>query len=184
VTDRHVPSACRRSRTRDSGGCFRDAPPIPDIETIFECGDFHSFVALARKLDKPACLVIHEQWRFAVKTLGGVISTVLIGSASLALSTHAGASELKIAYAEDGAPMTTVPFSDLDLSKPSDVRALYSRVQEAAAAVCDAEIRAKKVEPSGWRAQCIRTAVAGAGRQVNDEWLAILLRGMPQQARL
>jgi len=73
---------------------------------------------------------------------------------------------------------------DLDLSKPSDVRALYSRVQEAAAAVCDAEIRAKKVEPSGWRAQCIRTAVAGAGRQVNDEWLAILLRGMPQQARL
>jgi len=26
-----------------------------DIETIFECGDFHSFVALARKLDKPAC---------------------------------------------------------------------------------------------------------------------------------
>jgi len=109
---------------------------------------------------------------------------MLLGG-SLALSTAALASELEIVYAEDGAPTTTVTFADLDLSKPSDVQTLYARVQAAAVAVCDAELHAKKVAPSGWRGQCVRTAVAGAGRQVEDEWVAILLRGMPQpMARL
>jgi UrcA family protein len=120
-----------------------------------------------------------------VKIFGGIVSTVLIGGASLSLSSHAVAGELKIAYAEDGAPTTTVSFSDLDLSKPADVQTLYARVQEAAVAVCDAELRAKQMASSGWRQQCIRAAVAGAGKQVDDEWLAILLRGMPQRiARL
>jgi UrcA family protein len=120
-----------------------------------------------------------------VKIISGIVSTVLIGGAWLTLSSHAVAGELKIAYTQDGAPTTTVAFSDLDLSKPSDVQALYARVQEAAAAVCDAELRAKQTASSGWRQQCIRAAVAGAGRQVDDEWLAILLRGMPQRmARL
>jgi UrcA family protein len=118
-----------------------------------------------------------------VKNFRGIVSTLLIG-ASLALSTQSGASELKIAYAEDGAPKTTVSFSDLDLSKPSDVQTLYARVQEAAAAVCDAELGAKKIASNGWRQQCVRSAVAGASRQVEDEWLAILLRGMPRVARL
>jgi UrcA family protein len=110
---------------------------------------------------------------------------MLIGSGSLALSTHAQASDLKIVYAEDGAPTTTVSFSDLDLSKTSDVQTLYTRVHAAAVAVCDAEIQANKFAPSGWRGQCIRTAVLGASRQVENEWVAILLRGMPQHmARL
>ena len=116
-----------------------------------------------------------------MKVFSGMVATVLIGGASLGVSAHAAASELKIAYAQDGAPTTTVPFSDLDLSKPSDVQTLYARIQEAAVAVCDAEIGANKFAPSGWRAQCIRTAIAGAGKQVSDEWLAILLRGMPPQ---
>jgi UrcA family protein len=119
-----------------------------------------------------------------VKNLSGIVSAVLLAGASLALSTHAFAGDLKIAYAEDGAPTTKVAVSDLDLSKPGDVRALYARVQEAAAAVCDAEVRAKKVEPPGWRKQCVKSAVTGAVKQVDDEWLAILLRGMPSMARL
>ena len=116
-----------------------------------------------------------------MKIVNGMVATALIGSASFGVSTHAVASELKIAYAQDGAPTTSVPFADLDLSKPSDVQTLYSRIQEAAVAVCDAEIGASKFAPSGWRAQCIRTAIAGAGKQVSDEWLSILLRGMPPQ---
>jgi len=120
-----------------------------------------------------------------VKIFGGIVSTMLIGSGSLALSTHAHASDLTIAYAADGTPTTTVSFSDLDLSKTGDVQTLYTRVHAAAIAVCDAEIHAQKVAPSGWRGQCIRTAVLGASRQVENEWVATLLRAMPQHmARL
>lgn len=116
-----------------------------------------------------------------MKIVSGMVATMLLGGASLGASTHAVAGELKIAYAHDGAPTTTVPLSDLDLSKPGDVQTLYARIHDAAVAVCDAEIGANKFAPSGWRAQCIRTAIAGAGKQVSDEWLAILLRGMPPQ---
>lgn len=119
-----------------------------------------------------------------MKIVSGMLATMLIGGASLGASAHAVAGEIKIAYARDGAPTTTVPFSDLDLSKPSDVQTLYARIQAAAVAVCDAEIGANKFAPSGWRQQCVRSAVAGASRQVEDEWLAILLRGMPRMARL
>jgi UrcA family protein len=95
---------------------------------------------------------------------------MLIGTAALTFASHVLASETKIAYASDGTATTTVAYTDLDLSKPSDVQALYARVQEAAAAVCEPESR-ERATPSDWQRQCVRQAIDRAVQGIYDKRL-------------
>lgn len=116
-----------------------------------------------------------------MKTFQKIISALLIGGASLALSTHALASETTIAYAADGTPTTVVKAADLDLDKLGDVQTLYERVQDAARTVCAAELRAHVTAPSGWSEKCVKDAVEGAVRQVDNELLTVVHRGAPHR---
>jgi UrcA family protein len=118
-----------------------------------------------------------------MKTVHRIVST-LLGGAALALSAHAHASETKIAYADDGTPTTVVSLADLDLDKLSDLKTLYARVQDAARAVCAAEERAHAAAPFGWMQNCVRSAMDGAVRQVDNEWLTVLHRGTAQHVRV
>jgi UrcA family protein len=108
----------------------------------------------------------------------------LIGGAALAVSTYAFAGETKIAYANDGTPTTVVSLADLDLDKLSDVKTLYTRVQDAAQAVCESEARAHAAAPFGWMQSCVRNAMDGAVREIDNEWLTVLHRGTARHVRL
>jgi UrcA family protein len=62
------------------------------------------------------------------------------------------------------APTTTVRAWDLDLTKPNDVQTLYTRVRDAAAAVCEQEARShyrdtRRQPPAGWTQRCVTQAV-------------------------
>jgi UrcA family protein len=96
---------------------------------------------------------------------------MLMSTAALTFASHALASETKIAYASDGTATTTVVYTDLDLSKPGDVQALYARVQEAAVAVCEPESRERTTLPSDWQKQCVRQAIERAVQGIYDKRL-------------
>ena len=118
-----------------------------------------------------------------MKTFSRLVAT-LLGGAALALSAHTFASETKIAYADDGTPTTVVSLADLDLNKLNDVKTLYARVQSAAQAVCESEARAHTAAPFGWMQNCVRGAMDGAVREIDNEWLTVLHRGTAQHVRL
>ena len=116
-----------------------------------------------------------------MKKFRKILSALSIGGASLALSSHLLASETTIAYAADGTPTTVVKATGLDLDKLGDVQALYERVQDAARAVCAAELRAHGTAPAGWSEKCVKDAVDGAVRQVDNELLTVVHRGAPHR---
>jgi UrcA family protein len=109
-----------------------------------------------------------------VKILRALIPTVLIGSAASTLSTQAIAADATAGGTLD-APSKTISLRDLDLSEPGHLPILYARVQRAAFAVCDSTVRAERRlhrrVPASWRDQCVRSAVEGAVRSVNDQRL-------------
>ena len=118
-----------------------------------------------------------------MKILRTIIPTLLIGSAALTLSMHAVAAE-RNAYGTDEAPSRTISIKDLDLNEPSHLPILYSRVQQAASAVCDNTVRAERRLhrrlPASWRNECVRSAVDAAVRSVNDERLTALQAQDPE----
>ena len=118
-----------------------------------------------------------------MKTLRTMIPTLLIGSAALTLSMHAVAAQ-PTAFGVDEPPSRTISIKDLDLNEPSHLPILYTRVQQAAAAVCDDTVRAERRLhrrlPAGWRDECVRSAVDDAVRAVNDDRLTALHSENPE----
>ena len=118
-----------------------------------------------------------------MKTLRTLIPTLLIGSAALTLSMHAVAAQPTV-FGVDEPPSRTISIKDLDLNEPSHLPILYTRVQQAASAVCDNTVRAERRlhrrVPAGWRDQCVRSAVDEAVRRVNDQRLTTLHSSNPE----
>jgi UrcA family protein len=83
-----------------------------------------------------------------------------------------------------GACTPSISLTDLDLREPSHLPILYTRVQQAASAVCDSTVRAERGlhrrVPAGWRDQCVRSAVDEAVRSVNDGRLTALHSENPE----
>jgi UrcA family protein len=108
-----------------------------------------------------------------MKTL---IATMLIGSAALTATTHSVAAEPLALGTQQISK--TISLRDLDLSEPSHLPIVYARVQQGAAAVCDAAVRSERLMhrrvPAGWREQCVQDAVEQAVRNVQDERLTAL----------
>jgi len=96
------------------------------------------------------------------------------GAATSLISLSSGAAE----PARDN-PTQTVRAWDLDLSRPTDVQTLYTRIQNAAAAVCKREAREHNLKtrsfvPRAWTEGCIAHAVDGAVRDADAPLLAAL----------
>jgi UrcA family protein len=96
------------------------------------------------------------------------------GAATSLVSLSSGAAE----PARDN-PTQVVRAWDLDLSRPADVQTLYTRVQNAAAAVCersarDHSLKTRSFVPTGWTAGCIARAVDAAVRDTDAPLLAAL----------
>jgi UrcA family protein len=96
------------------------------------------------------------------------------GAATSLVSLSSGAAEPAIDL-----PMTTVRAWDLDLTRPADVQTLYTRVQDAAAELCKAEVRnhyrqTRHRAPAGWTQRCVTQAVDAAVRDARDPVLAAL----------
>lgn len=68
--------------------------------------------------------------------------------------------------ATDGAPQSTVRYSDLNLSSPSGVAVLYQRIRSAARAVCEAPI-ASDLQARASSQHCTRAAIKRAVYEVN-----------------
>jgi UrcA family protein len=102
---------------------------------------------------------------------------MLLGSAALTLSAHAHSSEATAVRAFE-APSKTISLADLDLGEPGHLPIVYTRVQRAAAAVCDSSVRAernlRRRVPAGWRDACVRSAVDAAVRRFGDRRLTSL----------
>src|SRR5262245_36552748 len=96
------------------------------------------------------------------------------GAATSLISLSSGAAE-----AAGNNPTRVVRAWDLDLSRPTDVQTLYTRVQNAAAAVCEREARDHSLKtrsraPTGWTEGCIARAVEAAVRDADAPLLAAL----------
>jgi UrcA family protein len=74
-------------------------------------------------------------------------------------------------------PSTTVRYSDLDLSTPYGVRSLYTRIQNAAWAVCREIVPASNAADARENLKCRHTLVESAVAQVNKPALTALLTG-------
>ena len=85
----------------------------------------------------------------------------LIASALLALSITA-------VHAEDltSESSISVPYGDLDLSSPSDIKVLSNRLQTAAHAVC-VNVYQTDIMPGALDA-CMKTAISGALATIGD----------------
>jgi UrcA family protein len=116
-----------------------------------------------------------------VKIVRQSVPTILLSCAALTLSMHAAAEEHVVTFGPDGRPRTVVAVEDFDLSVPSDVQALYTRLQEAATAVCKFaernERRARQPLPFNWRQRCFDNAVDEAVRSMDRSELTALHRG-------
>ncbi|HEY9182420.1 MAG TPA: UrcA family protein [Gammaproteobacteria bacterium] len=76
-------------------------------------------------------------------------------------------------------PTRTVRAWDLDLTRPTDVQTLYTRVQNAAAAICKREARnhyrnTRRFVSTEWTESCIARAVDDAVRDADAPLLAAL----------
>jgi len=96
------------------------------------------------------------------------------GAATTLVSLSSGAAE----PATDN-PTRTVRAWDLDLTRPTDVQTLYTRVRNAAAAVCNSEAsdhykETRSFVPRGWTESCVTRAVDAAVRGVDAPLLAAL----------
>jgi UrcA family protein len=95
-----------------------------------------------------------------------VIGTALVIAAASLLATIASAKE-------DGQFSTVVVYSDLDLSKTSDVEQLYSRLKDASEQVCytyrDRTLRMQQLQ-----AACSSAALNRAVERVNEPKLTSL----------
>ena len=85
-------------------------------------------------------------------------------TAASLVSVSSGAQEIA-----GDAPRATVRAWDLDLTKPNDVQTLYTRVRDAATALCEAEVKDHYREtrhrpPAGWTQRCVTQAVDRAVR--------------------
>jgi UrcA family protein len=104
-----------------------------------------------------------------------LIATMLIGSAASVGTTHAVAETLAF---ETQQISRTISLRDLDLAEPSHLPIVYARVQQGAAAVCDAAVRSERRMhrrvPAAWRNRCVRKAVDDAVRSVHDQRLTAL----------
>jgi UrcA family protein len=103
------------------------------------------------------------------------ISSLVLATAVSLFSFTSGAAE----RGDDGAYTKTVKTWDLDMTRSADVRALYQRVQSAAADVCAAEAarlwrNTRTRAPSGWNARCTNEAVDAAVRRIGSTQLAAL----------
>jgi UrcA family protein len=112
-----------------------------------------------------------------VTTFRRLIPALLIASVAVTQSSRALAAEPLMSGADERLSKT-ISLRDLDLSEPSHLPILYSRVQQGASAVCDATVRSERRlhrrVPAGWRDQCVQSAVDEAIRRVNDPRLTAL----------
>jgi UrcA family protein len=99
-----------------------------------------------------------------------------MGAGMLALSATAGQA-LMVNAARADAPATRilvsgVHVSDLDLSKSSDVAALYGRIKGAAAQACGTDAITSDRKPSGSEKKCLAEAINIAVSQINNPSLS------------
>lgn len=81
---------------------------------------------------------------------------------------------------DNGVPRTVVDYSDLDLSRNSDVRELYSRLRSASDEVCaqyrdSSELRVKRMYKS-----CFQDALTRAVAGVDNAAVTAMLTGDPR----
>ena len=96
------------------------------------------------------------------------------GAATSLVPLSSGAAETA-----DDLPTRTVRAWDLDLTRPADVQTLYTRVHDAAKALCNDEAKdhyrqTKRRAPIGWIDSCVTQAVDAAVRDTGDPVLAAL----------
>jgi UrcA family protein len=77
------------------------------------------------------------------------------------------------------APRATVRAWDLDLTKPQDAQTLYTRVRDAATALCEAEFKdyyreTRRRPAAGWTQRCVTRAVDAAVRDTGSPVLAAI----------
>jgi UrcA family protein len=106
-----------------------------------------------------------------------MVSCLAAAAAMSLFSMPSGAADT-----ENAGLSKTVKMWDLDLAKDADVQALYARVRDAAADVCDAEAKryrasTRRPAPIGWNARCVDDAVDAAVREVGNRRLAALHTG-------
>ena len=93
------------------------------------------------------------------KRFGLLALCALAGSTmSLAAPRHAAAAE---------PASVTVSYSDLQLSRPADVRVLYSRLQQAAKSVCGAPSRYELERYAAFQ-RCVQAALRDAVSHINS----------------
>jgi UrcA family protein len=96
------------------------------------------------------------------------------GAVASLVSLSSGAQELA-----GDAPTRTVRAWDLDLTKPQDAQTLYTRVRDAATALCEAEVKdhykeTRRWPAAGWTERCVAQAVAAAVRDAGSPVLAAI----------
>lgn len=74
------------------------------------------------------------------------------------------------------APSITVSYRELDISKPSGLEVLYSRIQQAARSVCRLGDSRQELSRERIARKCYQTAVEDAVRQINRPTLTALHR--------
>lgn len=107
------------------------------------------------------------------------ISSATCGAATLCFATWAavGAAALFTvnAHADDVIPQLTVKYADLDLSKPADAKALYSRLEAASKVVCRA-LESREVSRRQQHQACYEQALSDAVAFVDHAGVTALYR--------
>lgn len=113
------------------------------------------------------------------------IGTMLTTIALFAVSSQALALRAVEEPRADGRPTKIVSTADLDMANPADVEALYRRLQSAANDVCRVDLRGEMASTrkalTGWRSDCVRSAVEDAIRSTGDQRLTALHRGASER---
>jgi UrcA family protein len=90
----------------------------------------------------------------------GAVGTAILGGAAASFST--------VSSADSGPPSISVRFADLSLSKPSDARVLYQRIQAAARGACSYYWFERDADQT----RCVEGAIAAAVTRINRSELS------------